>query len=177
MSKLQEIIKWIHLYQMKLGVKPKSIPISKAEINEIISDCPPYVCELERNRNQIYGIDVEVSPWAEMTRQKIPEIGVERLSMDQRIDESRFRISEYKSEYTSHLVRRLTAEILADVTHLDVSFDWDYLAWIKRKVGWIGRKWPVKQKTVRIEGKVLYPYLKIQAPADTHRVRFALRPQ
>lgn len=171
----EKLIKWVHQYQYKLGNKPKVIPISEPEAMEIFSDYSTYV-DISRGKKQFYGIDAEISPWAEMTRARILEIGMERLSMEQRVDESRFRVSEYNSEYNRHLVRQLTTEILTDVTHLDVSFDWDRFAWLKRKVGWIGRRWPVKRKTVRIEGKVLYPYLKIQAPADTHRVRFLVQP-
>lgn len=176
MTTLSKIVKWIQEYEIKFGRRPKMVPISAPEILEISDDSFPQVRDLACSGNQICGIDTETSYWAEMTRQKILEIGVERLSIEQRIDENRFNIEQSRNPVSGFLHRRLTAEILTDVTHLDVSFDWDRLAWLKRKVEWIGRKWPVKRKTVRIEGKVLYPYLKIQAPADTHRVRFLVQP-
>lgn len=176
MSTFESIVKWLRLYEMKFGKHPKVIPISAPERMDIVSDYLPYIHNLDYGKDQLLGIDIETFPWAELTRQRILDIGIERLSLDQKMDQSKFTFSQYNNEWNSNLIKRLTTEILTDVTHLDVSFDWDRLAWLKRKVKWIGYRWAVKRKTVRIEGKVLYPYLKIQAPADTHRVRFIVQP-
>lgn len=176
MTTTEKIRMWFYDCRAKFNQDPATVPISRPEMMEIITDFHPRMRQTGYGRNQIFGIDTEETPWAEEMRQNILDFGVERFALDQRIDERQFRIQEHMDHVRLQMIKRLTAYILTDITHLDVSFDWDRLAWLKRKVSWIGRKWPVKRKTVRIEGKVLYPYLKIQAPADTHRVRFAIRP-
>lgn len=72
--KFDEIIKWMNAYEMKWGKKPSVVPISELEMMEIINSYP-YVRDLGYGKDQVFGVDAQRSPGAEMMRQDMLEIG------------------------------------------------------------------------------------------------------
>lgn len=171
MSLIAQLHRWRHkfLEQMK---DPAFVPLTREEFDVIVSGFPPYT-RTERfivdSPPKLFGIDVFSTPFAEGMRQRQIDLPVTQISEGHNI--SNWAETVNKEASRDYLNRRLTAHICHDTSMLSLTFEWDSLAKIKRKFR-LTKWFPVRTRTVKIEGRVLYPYLKISLPHNRHRVTF-----
>lgn len=119
---------------------------------------------------KIFDIDVFETPFGMDMRHRQIDVPVTRIveSTD---------VSYYHECVTNddpdkcRIHRRLIAHICHDTTEIKLTFEWDCFAKFKRALR-ITKWWPVKTRTAVIEGRVLYPYLKISLPHNKHHASF-----
>lgn len=177
MSILNEIMKWRVKRMACEGNCPPFVPLTKEEIVEIKSDWQPHSSSLVRSnkgRPTIAGMENFETPYAEEIRSRIV---LERMPYVSEIPTEQFALQLEASQWRDFVMDRqihgLKAMICADTTHIDVTLEWDIWARWKRWLR-LTRWWPVKTRTVRIDGRVLYPYLKVSLPQNRHHVKFAI---
>lgn len=169
MSLLEQLCRWRHkfLEQMK---DPAFVPLTREEFDVVVSSSPPYT-RTERfivdSPPKLFGIDVFSTPFAESMRQRQVDIPVAQVSETVNVATGSW-CSETIQDYVQ---KRLTAYICHDTTSLKLTFEWDPLAAFKRKLR-ITKWFPIKTRTVTIDARVLYPYLKLSLPHNRHRVKF-----
>lgn len=156
------------------GNEPEFVPLSREELHEIKSDFVPMVPTTDR-RNEVFGMEPFLTPFAEEIR--VRQVAMERVPYiaEYTINELLVTKRDYPDEVARHQRCRLEAMVCTDTTHVDVTFEWDIWARWKR---WLRlTRWlPVRKRTVRIDGRVLYPYLKVSLPQNRQHVQFAVRP-
>jgi len=82
-------------------------------------------------------------------------------------------INEYQDYISGKLKTELFYRLYADDTVISHTFECDPWKWIKEKLH-LTKWFPVKFKTIKIDGKVLYPKLNIKFPHNTHAVKFKI---
>lgn len=171
--KFSDLYQWVAKMQCD-NREPAFVPLSRDEIVSIYSSADAYVkADPRPTRDRVMGIDVFTTPFAEEMRQRQVEMSMIQLAESVEIDTTAFRMESHQNHITGNMIRRLSARICCDTTKIMVTMEWDSIAWLKRKTG-LSKWWKVKQRTVEIEGRVLYPYLKLSLPANRHHVTFAL---
>lgn len=161
---------WLRNRTRKEGKNPDFIPISREEM-DIVMRSEQFVYEKPRNdmNNAIFGTDAFMTPFAEPMRKR----QVELLELCKAVEaaDPRFIHEEYIAQ---DLHRQLRAFVCTDTTNIEVTFDFD--PWQRWKQRLRLTRWlPIKRKTIKIDGRVLYPYLNIRLPHNRHHVQFVCR--
>jgi hypothetical protein len=175
MSILERIHKWRYQRMDADGETPKFVPLRRDELLEIKSSCGPMVPASEATHNEVFGMGVFESPFAEEMRCRQVEMERVPFIAEVSVDETLATWRTFRDDVDCHLRRQLEAHICTDITAIEVTMEWDIWARWKRWLR-LTRWFPVKTRTVKIDGRVLYPYLKVSLPQNRHHVRFALRP-
>lgn len=171
MKLLEQLYRWRNKIWAQ-GEQPAFVPLSREEFTVTAWDSCPYTQTERFIANvppKIFGIDTFETPFADEMRARQIDIPVTQ------VDESA-EFSEYEEilsqDYNRRLVRyRLRAHICHDTTEIKLTFEWDVLAKFKRKFR-LTKWFPIKTRTATIEGRVLYPYLKVTLPHNKHHVQF-----
>lgn len=170
MNLYNQLQRWRRKF-LEQGSDPSFVPLTREEFSVAVSDCRPYT-RTERfivdAPPQLFGIDAFETPYAEEMRQRQIDVPVCQISETVDIASSDSYLREVIKKNTQH---RLTAFICHDTTKLTLTFEWDTLAKFKRKFR-LTKWFPVRTRTVTIEGRVLYPYLKVSLPHNKHHVQF-----
>lgn len=174
MSITERIMKWRYKRIESDGCEPEFVPITRDELLEIKSDFVPMI-PADPNRDRICGIEPFVTPFAEEMRVRQVELGCVPFVSECSVTEAEISRQLWDDELSLVQRRRLEMMVCADTTHIDVTLEWDIWARWKRWLR-LTRWFPVRTRTVRIDGRVLYPYLKVSLPQNRHHVRFAIRP-
>lgn len=158
--------------QAKTGDKPAFIPISKVEQLEVAKDAMFCSYPLPPESNQVLGIDTFDTPFAQPMRTRQIDMPLMRVS---ECADALYHNAEVSKEMVRGMFYRLNAKIVSDTSALDVTFEFD--PWVKVKRFLRITKWfPVKQRTVTLDCRVLYPYIKVALPHNKHHVQFYVRP-
>lgn len=174
---LEKFYKFVFSVLERSGDKPEFIPVTVDEMVDVathsVTNFPvvsPSQC------NQVIGVDAFITPFAEPMRNRQVSMPLTRISEHASID-CLYQNLEHSSErnyITNSIVHRLTASIVSDVSALKVNFEWDCFSWLKRTLR-VTRWFPIKSKTVMIDCRVLYPYIKVTLPHNRHHVAFKIR--
>ena len=171
MNAMATIRNWVYDYTGLNGKGPDRIVVTRDEIDDLQRDCSIPCKEQE---NSILGIPFDESHYAKEIRARQIEIPMMRIAEVEKFDPM------YSMEFTrgdhpfGTVSRRAMANVLGETTHIMISVESDCLSWLKRLLG-LAKWWPIKNRTVSVDGRVLYPFLKIQLPHNRHSVRFMIR--
>lgn len=176
---LQRLYRWRKYLQMittHTGDEPAFIPLTREEI-EILKD--RYVGDekgyfIGDISPKMFGLEAQETSYAVLQRQRMLTMPVTRLAEVDRVDLSFEYVRDVDHECARYLHRRMVARICTDTTQLLIRLEWDILAKFKRALR-ITKWFPVKWRTVAIQGTVLYPYLNVTLPHNRHVVQFAVR--
>jgi len=171
---IEKMREWCHARYYKSGEKPERVPLTRAEIQEITSDLP-YQCfePTPEQGRRFMGVDVFETPYAEEIRARTINLDMQPIRESAEIDLT-FTKEEWSNDITDRICRRITTQVATDTTKVSVTLEWDAWAGFKRALR-ITRWFPIKKRTVEIDGRVLYPYLKVSLPTNRHHVQFAVR--
>lgn len=168
------------IFHRETGDKPAFIPLTAEELG--IIRYPPDPNEVGYYTGPLlrcpvlFGTDVFESPFGLQMRDRQVKMPVEQVCINDKTSIGlNLTVDTHKDEQMNVLYRRLSAHICKDTTKLSVTFEWDMFASFKRALR-ITRWFPIKKRTVEIDGRVLYPYLNITFPINRHHVTFAVRP-
>jgi hypothetical protein len=154
------------------GENPVVCPWTREEKSEVASEMvQSYVRPSKQDGDHYYGMEMYATPYAQQIRQRIIEQSVYSPMMD-RENVYSFESSEKLTE-ARHLQHKLSAIIATDVSHVRVTVECDPWARIKRALR-LTKYFPIKQQSFVIEGKILYPHLKVNFPAARHHVKLKL---
>lgn len=171
MKLLEQLYHWRNIL-LRQAREPAFIPLTREEFQIISTDCGPCT-RTERFMVDVsptvFGIDTFETPFAEDMRHRQIDIPVIQIAEGHNI--SNFAEVVSKDASRDYLHRRLIAHICHDTTEIKLTFEWDILAKFKRKFR-LTKWWPVKTRTVILEGRVLYPYLKVSLPRNKHHAQF-----
>lgn len=172
---IQKLINWSHRMTSKTGTKPEMVPLTRDEMMEVVTSAPQLYPNLsDRGKDEVYGMSPFFTPYASEMRERSVDFPFVRIEESATIVNEAFQIRDIKDELTDTIHRRLTAYICHDDTEIKVTFKFDPWQKWKEKLR-LTRWFPVKTRTIVIDGRVLYPYLKVQLPSNRHHVRFAVR--
>lgn len=170
MSKMSEIRDFYFRYRAAFFEPPKFISISRdeqtqlhKEVNLPYSPPPSELC-------RFMDSELEITPYAPEMRQRRLELERACSYMTEIAGKSCLT-KQNRQMVIDNMGRTLEAYILKDTTFLLVDVEHDPWAWFKRKLR-LTRWLPIKTKIIRLEGKVLYPWLNIQLPLNRHTVKF-----
>lgn len=173
-SAIQKFYEFVFGMQANTGEKPSFIPITRTEKVELMSQADMVYTVVKPDTNQILGIDAFETPFASAMRIRQLDMSLSRIA-ECAAGEALFHNSEITQRtLVNGMFRILEAKVVSDVSALNVSFEWDPFARIKRLLR-ITKWFPVKQRTVTIDCRVLYPYIKVQLPHNRHHVQFSTK--
>lgn len=180
MNLAQRLRHWITTFEALVGERPAVMPMSKEELD--ILRCPPdlnevgYYTGARINHPHVFGTDVFESPFGAEMRARQVQVPVEQVCV---ADKSsglclNLTLDTHRDPALDIMHRRLSAHVCKDTTKLSATFEFDPWAPVKRFLR-VTRWFPVKTRTIEIDGRVLYPYLNITFPLNRHHVTFAVR--
>jgi hypothetical protein len=176
MSTYEKLIDWLQQYRIKHGEDAKVICCTKQELNELYSTLPPACFAVRNDQRFDYFADTEVETthYAEQMRLRTITIPFAPLQRECRVSEFAMRVEpyQYRDYAKNELVMGIRAHVLCETTHVEVTHEWDYFAWLKRLLR-VTKRFPIKSKKVKIDGRVIYPYLKVSLPGDKHVVKLS----
>jgi len=176
MITIQDIQKWIHEVMRKWGEAPKTIPISKVEVMELVRDYGYHyqVQQAYSSTPRMFGIGVEEVDYAESLRSRRLEVPVSQFIHEYELDNAIINNTEIiRQEWLHKYFCDVKLWCLSDKTRLEVTFEWDCFAHIKRLLH-ITRWFPIKTKSSTIDCLILYPYCKVQFPHNKQTLKFSL---
>ena len=181
---MDKIYRYINEYK-KFLILPMYIPLTPEELNEVEKSQLPLI-HMDNTTDtgiKINNIKVKTSDLAVEKREyqthSLKRVNYTILSeesagdMGDWINEEFINCTNYYDSVKHRLIANLKYQIYSDDTEIPFTFECDPWKWWKEKLHitkWI----PIKQKTIRIEGRVLYPKLNIQFPHNTHTVKFKI---
>jgi hypothetical protein len=171
---INTIYKYINEYKSYL-ISPKYIPLTRNEMQELIDNNTTQYNHIDAKINNISVVEsafaVEKRAYQEKSLKAYNFTILEENDLyPHDID---MEIREYQDHITEKLKTELFYRIYTDDTELSHTFECDPLKWLKEKLH-ITNWFPVKTKTIKIDGKVLYPKLNIPFPHNTHTVKFKI---
>lgn len=167
---LETLRRWIYSFRAEHGEQPAFLPITVEELGDVIHEAAanlvipisPY-----DGPPSIYGIPYQENPFAVNLRERQVQIPFMRFEEVEKFD-VRYEPSLEQME------ERFRARICTHTTKLRVTFEWDVLARLKRALR-ITRWFPVKKRAALIDGRTLYPFLRIDFPHNRHYAQFQVR--
>lgn len=150
---------------------PAFLPLTAEEVHEVKRNAifySPYDAFDPGAPPSIYGMPVHETPFAVEQRDRQLTVPFLRLEESKSISGD-FRYWECVEHMRMHIVKRVCAE----TTALKLTFEWDCWAGFKRALR-IVRWFPIRTRTVLVDGRVLYPYLKVGLPHNRHSVQFKI---
>ena len=165
---------YINHYKMNM-VYPPSISLTRYEIQDVIDNSP---VAYDINKNTIYGIPVTESALA-VEKRTYQEKSLKAHNFTILAENDLFphdidmEIREWQDIIKDRLKTEWFYRIYADDTEISHTFECDSWKWLKEKLH-VTKWFPIKTKTIKIDGKVLYPKLNIQFPHNTHTVKFKI---
>lgn len=180
MNVAQILRRWQMVFHRNTGEIPKFMPMSAEELDIIRFPPDPeqvgyYTGPIERSP-VLFGVDVFESPFGPEMRTRQVKMPLEQLCISDKTSIGlNPTIDTHRDLQLNILYRRLSAHVCKDTTKVSVTFEFDPWATFKRKLR-LTRWFPVKKRTIEIDGRVLYPYLNITFPLNRHHVTFAVRP-
>lgn len=171
MSIFSKLFDWRHAYIRVHGDDPRVIAITAEEQEEAFNEDSYSVRQYKSGISSIFGINASITPIAEVRR--VQSLSVDRIMLEERFDMYNSSCTLAKFEDTHrHMIAELKALICVDKTRFTVEMENDFWAPLKRRVKWMGKRWPIRTKKVEVDCKVFYPYLKLTLPENTSHVRF-----
>ena len=151
------------------GEKPSVLPISGDELNSLhcYAEYPlqnPMLSQPSVGAVAFMGIPTYETPYADVMREKRIALPVTSLSVTGEESELAVSLS----------IRRLTAYLATNDTVVEVTHEWDLWAFWKRLFR-ITKWFPVKTRTFKVDGKVIYPKLNLPLPHEPHIVKLKVR--
>lgn len=173
MSINETIHRWLSgLSEKGCKHEPAFLPLTREEVREVTRDAvfytPPGEVFDHSSPTKIYGMPVHETCFAE--EQRARQLTVPFLHLEETSSLSlEYSVRECVERMRLHLSQRICAE----TTTLRVTFEWDPWASVKRALR-LTRWFPVSTRTALIDGRVLYPYLKVGLPHNRHYTQFKL---
>lgn len=179
MNFLQTLRRWQIRFHSQTGPKPPFIPLTQEELFVIKFPSNPndvgYYTGNYKGETAIFGTEVFESPFGAEMRDRQVKMPVEHVCIADKTSVGlNLTLDTHRDPQLNILYRRLSAHVCKDTTKLAATFEFDPWATFKRKLR-ITRWFPVKSRTIEIEGRVLYPYLNITFPCNKHHVTFVVR--
>jgi len=186
MTTLPVILKlrqWIEQFEFRFGMVPTLLPVTREERVELnASEHTMRFPVAGKQQVTFWGINPTESHYADLARYKIISLPVEQFMVSCAVDELAMTSEAHRLSVTNQLMETVAAHVLADSTSLSVPIECDAWAWLKRWLTgnsliplWFRARVPdVKVVTFLIDGRVLYPHLKVQLPHLRHVVKFQL---
>ena len=178
MTTLHKIYAWLAEFECKWGEPPKDIPITKAEKLDITSDSfTRMTCAIAPKRDELFGVETDLSPFADSIRQRRLEIYVGQCLCEYSFEDilkGNLEFISFERPDITRQVRQLKLRVLTDHTVVRITLECDPFAWLKRMLH-ITKWFPVKQITRDINCEVLYPLCKVTLPHNKHTVHFSAR--
>ena len=173
MSTLRKLQTYLFKMQDKNFQEPKSIPVSRIEVMDIINEAHGnYIPVAPSPQNKIFGLDAEICDYSESLRTKRLEIPLSQYMVEYNIDEAIYNNTvAIQDSLLQGLRATLKSTLLTDKTRLEIEFEWDIFARAKRFFH-ITKWFPVKTRKAFIDCNILYPYCKVQFPHNKHTRQF-----
>lgn len=153
-------------------VYPSSISLTIEEVNSITMTDNGLSCK----NGELYGIPYYISHYGEEKREYQEKslkscnfTMLKEVDRDYLLPKFDYIFNDLKNQFQLEL----KAQLLTDDTEISHTFECDPWKWIKEKLH-ITKWFPIKTKTIKIDGRVLYPKLNIQFPHNTHTVKFKI---
>lgn len=152
--------------------EPAFLPLTREEVSETKRNAIFYTPPGEHfdpgATTKIYGMPLHETAYA--VEQRARQLTVPFLHLQETSGLSlEYSVRECIEKMRYHVSTRVCAE----TTSLKVCFEWDRWASVKRFLR-ITRWFPVSTRTVLIDGRVLYPFLKVGLPHNRHYTQFRI---
>jgi hypothetical protein len=177
MNLINRLMDWGHRRVESSGSEPEFIPLRRDEILTLQSDMPTKpLRETAQDWRQALGMNLFETPFAEEMRCRQVELERVPFITEFEISELALAVSDraWLDDATQFQKHRLETLVCSDTTRIEMRFEWDIWARWKRALR-LTRWFPIRTRTVTIDGRVLYPYLKVSLPNNRHHVKFAIR--
>lgn len=149
---------------------PAFLPLTREEVEEVKRNAvfytPPGNSFDPGKPDTIYGMPLHLTHYA--VEQRARQLTVPFLHLQEVVTPE--IVTRFDHECW---VTKFTARICAETTSLKVCFEWDRWASVKRFLR-ITKWFPIQTRTVLIDGRVLYPFLKVGLPHNRHYTQFKL---
>ena len=169
------LFRFIHAFQSQWGSEPTVVAITRAEQLELYRS-RVQCFNASRPMVSFYDHELFVSEYAQEMRKVQLQIAPVQSSLTTHL-ECEYATSQEFAYQT--LTRHLRSFVLTDTTSLSVVIECDPFSKLKRKLSkWfpsLAGKLKPTTKTFIIDGRILYPHLKVQMPNNPHTVKLALR--
>lgn len=174
MKLLERIIEFIHKARQK-GQEIGFIPLSRVEMADIQREATHCSRVHTEETLQIFGHNTWDTPYGDEIRDRCNSIDLPVILFEESatVDKAAYRFTE-TFDAQGYLRARLDRHIATDDTEISVEVYCDPWRAIKERFKWISRRWPVRTQTVKIDGRVLYPYLTVQFPYNRHTVKWRI---
>lgn len=171
LTQIQTILHW---FQVKTGQKLPRVFLSKEESRDITKDNNWAIRDsLRQDKSpELFGTPVTYNDLAAKIREKQLEMLITRAAFDILPEKTDFGV-EMRCELDLTKTRYfLESKICSNTQTVAVEVVADAFESLKLRWPKIQKWWPLKKKSVALEAKVLYPYLDIRLPFNTHFVKF-----
>jgi hypothetical protein len=187
------LLNWIHSFTNKFGCEPKIIHITREERESTrASPMMNYgIPSSHGDMQEIFGVDVNVSPFAECARTRILQLEVSEFFKAAEVSELHFNFEETTNHALQSLIMEMRAYIASDTTLLKVTIEYDPWRWLKKwcqskewlrwmtfvpaPPGQTTGRWRncfnIRTKDITVDCKALYPHMKVQLPHVRHHVK------
>lgn len=165
-----KILKWINDHTIKHGRNPRNIPITKIEAGNIYLNTNMFNVATLNTGNSLFGLDIDFDPKADFIRSKRLEVSYDNYMNEVSFDtiiKNQSELHLYNKVMLDAQVQQLKAYIVTDKTQLELTFEVDFLASLKRFLH-IERFFPIKTQQKIVDCSMLYPYCKVQFPHNKH---------
>lgn len=178
----EKLLRWIFEFQKRCGDLPRTIPATVDEIVALDKETPEgNSVQAERWAGRFNGIDVCMNEFGPDLRQKILELPLRRFSESAEIDPAFYTIhKDYQSAW-NRLRLILDRSIATNTSDVEVKCKFqvhipDPWGNLKRKLhvtSWfpINERVEERIEVCRIKATVLYPFINVKLPQNTHYVR------
>lgn len=166
-------LEFIYEMQRKQGAKPKYIPVTAVQMREILaSNAIMQVIPSMTKPSTLWGIDAHETEVADSVKERMLQIPTFQFV-------SEYPVSEVVKHNSEIIIREacnchyitIRTQFLTETTELLFAFEWDIFAKIKRFLR-ITKWFPIKQKSIIVDCRILYPYCKVSFPHNKHIVQF-----
>lgn len=153
-------------------VQPAFLPVTVEEAEEVKRNAVFYTPSCDTfdpgAPTKIYGMPLHQTHYA--VEQRARQLTVPFLHLG---ETSGLSLEYSVRECVERMRLHFNARVCAETTQLKATFEWDRWASVKRFLRIV--KWfPIKTRTVLIDGRVLYPFLKVGLPHNRHYTQFKI---
>ncbi len=170
----EHIRKLIMTRKVNTGENLHHIPLSYDEILEIERTSQTLDVVMMQDYKTLFGLPVVVTPYAEQIRTRQIELPRAVYVQETACSEDCYRESNFLDNVRHDMRMRIERAVCADTTEITLTHEWDPLAWWKRKLH-LTRWFPINQKTVVLDCKILYPHINVRLPFNNHTVKIAIK--
>ena len=171
MRLIDEIRKLMYKREYYTGTPLKKIPLTYDEITWLQRESPLLVnVPMTDSPMSLMNVEVQPHDFAAQIRNRQIELPRAVYVSEIVVDESQYKSVE--DRVYAHRQVRLSLEryICHDDAELEMTFVWDPWEWWKKKLH-LTRWFPVKERTVHFDTRILYPHLNVRLPYNEHHVK------